>query len=567
MKRCTWAVISPSPLDTLAQLNSDFALSAARDVECHQYLALILEKDRNEYATSLTWLAFLVQPITAGPLPDAYLPIWPCTTGPRAPINPGFDWPFGDCVLRTGDPLLFTPTITDPRNPVVLPQPDADRFREIFLADREELERQMFLTKKARMREERDAAGLSSESESTWTNFSAHSTRIAIQPGELFRPLVHISADVCYEVAPFFTPRDQLEQDRKSIMRIFARFSQLSTESTVGWVVATRSETYEPLALQEDSGSIPDLCAPLLEFSSQLERCWSPDRVETPTNEQDQDYEDDYPYPELPSAPAPSLPPPASFDIDSLRVTYFDIYGTLIDKETGVFVALQRLLERSSFQFGRREALSFYFESEVEVKRRTPGARYAQILTEAYEDVALRLGIPLQDTSDSSFFAESIKQWPLMPLAEWCLINLRHIPAISLVALADVDHESLLQTPAFTILAPFFDAVFTWDACKTYKPDVAAFAAPLAYYDALGVPRAHTCLVSTHLLSDMEPARKLGVPALWMRFPGSLAGHVWTQENASIAWASDDFPTLVADLLHPNNTLVTSSPAVPPDLL
>ncbi|KAJ7852964.1 HAD-like domain-containing protein [Mycena leptocephala] len=229
------------------------------------------------------------------------------------------------------------------------------------------------------------------------------------------------------------------------------------------------------------------------------------------------------------------LAPPPILDVTSVRVIYLDLYDTLIDRETGIFTALRPLLERSPYEFDRHEALSFYFESEMEMKRRTPGAPYAQILADTYGDVALRLGIAPHNAADALLFAQSVQDWPCMPDAGWFLYNLACSPRLSIVAVADVDHDFLLRTPAFASLAPFFEAVFTWDVCHTYKPDPAVFDAPLRYYDALGVSRAHSYLVSSSLLRDMEPARELGLPAVWIRYPGSLAANMQTFEDASPA--------------------------------
>ncbi|KAJ7216198.1 HAD-like domain-containing protein, partial [Mycena haematopus] len=199
----------------------------------------------------------------------------------------------------------------------------------------------------------------------------------------------------------------------------------------------------------------------------------------------------------------------------AVQVIYFDIHGTLIDKELGVFDALSPLLARSPYQFDRNEAVSFYLESEYEIKKRCPGAPYVHILSETYDDVALRLGIE-PTSSDSTLFAHSIVDWPLVPNAEWCLATLRNISGLSISAIADVDQDSLDQTSAFTTLAPYFDTVFTSDTCAAFKPALAVFEGPLRHYDVLGVQREGTCIVSASLLLDVEPARELAVPGVWM---------------------------------------------------
>ncbi|KAJ6617690.1 HAD-like domain-containing protein, partial [Mycena sp. CBHHK59/15] len=205
------------------------------------------------------------------------------------------------------------------------------------------------------------------------------------------------------------------------------------------------------------------------------------------------------------------------------QVLYFDVYGALIDNESGIFDALKPLLAQSPYRFNRWEALSFYFESEVEVKRRTPSAPYSQILADSYADMALRLGLSLS-VGESAVFAASSTNWPLLDGAVWCLQTLHPwIPA--LVGILDVDEDTARRSAAFAALAPYLAQIFTWDAGHAYKPDLAAFHAPLSYYDAHGVPRAHRCLVSNGLLRDLEPARELGLPAAWLRLPGSLAAN------------------------------------------
>ncbi|KAJ6617704.1 hypothetical protein B0H10DRAFT_1299326 [Mycena sp. CBHHK59/15] len=145
--------------------------------------------------------------------------------------------------------------------------------------------------------------------------------------------------------------------------------------------------------------------------------------------------------------------------------------------------------------------------------------------------MALRLGLSLS-VGESAVFAASSTNWPLLDGAVWCLQTLHPwIPA--LVGILDVDEDTARRSAAFAALAPYLAQIFTWDAGHAYKPDLAAFHGPLAYYDAHGVPRAHRCLVSNGLLCDLEPARELGLPAAWLRLPGSLAANAPTVEYAA----------------------------------
>ncbi|KAF7373411.1 HAD-like protein [Mycena sanguinolenta] len=405
--------------------------------------------------------------------------------------------------------------------------------------------------RRMRIKEERRGAGFSSGGTwDQWTSFSPRSTRIPRMPGEIFPRLVYLSAKVHYDLsaADDLGTLNDWEEERKTILRLLARFSDPSTGRAIRWAreiqMLNESGSLFSLPMQED---IPDLtCAPLVEVVSLFDRPPSPvnqpDALQSQTEESDhvvEDWSDSgggyYEIPDEDSCPVPRIsvrkpppPPQPNFAFPAVQVVYFDVHGTLIDKELGVFQALSPLLSRSPYQFDRSEAVAFYLESEYEIKKRTPAAPYEP-------------------------FARSIADWPLVSYAQWCLAVLHNnILGLSISAIADVDHDSLHRTSAFAALAPYFDTVFTTDTCAAYKPALAVLEGAVRHYDALGVQRENTCVVSASLLLDLEPARELSVPGIWMRYPQSLAEHVDPWESA--------FPALgslhLADLAHHfvNNT-------------
>ncbi|KAJ7353440.1 hypothetical protein DFH08DRAFT_987849 [Mycena albidolilacea] len=174
---------------------------------------------------------------------------------------------------------------------------------------------------------------------------------------------------------------------------------------------------------------------------------------------------------------------------------YFDVYGTFIDKEAGVFEALKPLLGRSPYQFDRNEAVSFYLESECEVKRRAHGALYPQILSDTYDDVAL---LHRQ------------------------------------LAAAGVDHDSLEYTLAFTAIAPYFDSVFTSDKCGAYKPDPSSRdpkAIKMCSVSRANIPAS--CRAACSWI--WSPPKSSVFPGVWMQYPQSLAENVHSSEGAQHA--------------------------------
>lgn len=189
------------------------------------------------------------------------------------------------------------------------------------------------------------------------------------------------------------------------------------------------------------------------------------------------------------------------------------------EKETGVFEALKPLLGRSPYQFDRNEAVSFYLESECEVKKWR-----AQILSDTYDDVALRLGTECTSL-DSALFAQSIANWLLVLHAQLCLATLYTIPGLRIAAIADVDHDSLERTFAFTAIAPYFDSVFTSDKCGAYKPD--PFSRDPQAITMCSVSRANIPAPCRAACSwTWSPPKSSVFPRVWMQYQQSLAENV-----------------------------------------
>ncbi|KAJ6517211.1 HAD-like domain-containing protein, partial [Mycena vitilis] len=227
-------------------------------------------------------------------------------------------------------------------------------------------------------------------------------------------------------------------------------------------------------------------------------------------------------------------------------VIYFDVFGTLIDHESGIFTALESLISQSSYRFTRNEALSWYFDVEHEVKKRTPELPYVQLLARAYANMATLLG--LASTDDEVFrFSCSIFNWPLFGDAVPTLQALR--PFVSVLAgLVDMDFELFSKTAAFEQLNPFLETMSSWDLFHVYRPEPNAIYPPLMFHDSLGIPRAHRCFVSSALFRELEPACHADIPAIWLRRPGTIAANLST-DNGSFVWKiCERLPDLVSAL-------------------
>ncbi|KAJ6517269.1 hypothetical protein C8R47DRAFT_1086829, partial [Mycena vitilis] len=291
----------------------------------------------------------------------------------------------------------------------------------------------------------------------------------------------------------------------------------------------------------------------LLRLSSTLERPPSPYISSTEQDDKEEEEDDD---PEagwggddwLDGISVFRFPLRPKIEPRALVVMYFDLYGTLIDHETGIFNGLSSLLARSTSRFSRYEALSFYFETESEVKKAQPHLPYPRILAEAYTDMALRLGLTSTE-KECSTFAASLINWPLFADAIPCLQTLRpYIPV--LIGVADIEYTTLLKTDAFPLLQPYLAETFAWEPSNGYRPEAGVYP-PISYHDGMGVPREHRVHISSALYPDIEYVSEDNIAAVWMRRLDSLAANVPApSENDSFHWkVCETLPQLVSEIL------------------
>ncbi|KAJ7167871.1 hypothetical protein C8R46DRAFT_1350786 [Mycena filopes] len=526
-----WAILSPSPRHSVAYLESPLATAAAAELECGQYLVLV-EPSRSEHFTCA--VAYVIQSAQL-PLPVTYVPILPCRLGTREPLAPDFDWPFGECVVDTSQRLVFEPVSlgSDVNVPRAMSEAASLAFAALSDADDSQQLREELLERRIRRKTEREAAGLLDD-DGRWTTFSLKSTVPDTRPGQFSSS--SISAQIHYDIKSLrgLLPASQCFSDVKNVERFRARFSRLGTERTILWTMSEASGATSKISEEHSTSDFEQ--SALWDFSTTFERPISPDQ-DAPVPELVEDLEDDPDdwWGGRAYGISHEFPAPPVFEPQSLQLIYFDVYGTLIDSESGIFCALGPLLARSSYDFDRREALSMYLEVESELKRRVTDTPYSEILAKAHQAMALRLGLT-STPDESSAFASSLIHWPLFDGAVQALHALHSaIPNLKLVVIADMDVDTLYETSAFPIISPFFGEIWSWDLCHTYRPDPYTFSPAVIYHDGVGVLRSQRCLISNALFERLEFGCQFLVPAVWMRNPAGLAAGL-PSADASFVW-------------------------------
>src|SRR6201994_1204577 len=88
----------------------------------------------------------------------------------------------------------------------------------------------------------------------------------------------------------------------------------------------------------------------------------------------------------------------------------FDVYGTLIDWETGIYEAFRDEAARDGFTIERDELLPLFHEIEQQIEAGSYEL-YAEVLRRTAVQIAKQLGWPLEP-SRSGFLPDSVKRWP-----------------------------------------------------------------------------------------------------------------------------------------------------------
>src|ERR1700760_1200199 len=88
----------------------------------------------------------------------------------------------------------------------------------------------------------------------------------------------------------------------------------------------------------------------------------------------------------------------------------FDVYGTLIDWETGIYEAFRDEAARDGFTIERDELLPLFHEIEQQIEAGSYEL-YAEVLRRTAVQIAKQLGWPLEP-SRSCFLPNSVARWP-----------------------------------------------------------------------------------------------------------------------------------------------------------
>jgi 2-haloacid dehalogenase len=184
----------------------------------------------------------------------------------------------------------------------------------------------------------------------------------------------------------------------------------------------------------------------------------------------------------------------------------FDVYGTLIDWEEGVYQAFKREADRDGFTIDRDQIIPLFHEISREIEGGSYEL-YAEVLRRTALEIAKRIDWPLEP-SRSGFLPDSVARWA--PFKETNAQLKKFMGKFETGLISNVDDKLLGQTRRH--IPGDFDLVVTAQQVRSYKPDPAHFK---ECERRMGGKKGWVHIAASYY-HDVEPCVKLKVPVIWV---------------------------------------------------
>ena len=197
--------------------------------------------------------------------------------------------------------------------------------------------------------------------------------------------------------------------------------------------------------------------------------------------------------------------------LSDFKALTFDVYGTLIDWESGMAEALKPLTRRVHQSLSRDQILEAHAYHESTTQLQTPAKRYDALLAVVYKRLAEEWGVPVS-WDECLAYGQSVRDWPAFADSAEALIYLKE--HFKLIVLSNVDNASFAHSNQK--LAVKFDAVYTAEDIGSYKPSARNFEYMLAQLDRQGIGKVDILHTAESMFHDHGPANAHGLANCWI---------------------------------------------------
>ncbi len=197
--------------------------------------------------------------------------------------------------------------------------------------------------------------------------------------------------------------------------------------------------------------------------------------------------------------------------LSNFKALTFDVYGTLIDWETGMVASLKPLTDRVSRPLSRDEILEAHAYHESTTQRWTPAKIYSDLLAVVYRRLAEEWGVEVA-WEECVAYGLSVPQWPAFEDSASALRYLKQ--HFKLIVLTNTDNKSFAGSNARLGIA--FDGVYTAEDIGNYKPSDRNFDYMLETLKRQGIEKNEILHTAESLFHDHAPANKHRLANCWI---------------------------------------------------
>lgn len=213
------------------------------------------------------------------------------------------------------------------------------------------------------------------------------------------------------------------------------------------------------------------------------------------------------------------------------KVLSFDIYGTLINWETGIYDALLSRLDQTTLEHTlgalsaddlRTSLLSIFHTTELKIQKDFPTLPYPLLLKEVFMSICERLELKVPVDKALSF-GQTIANWPPFKDSVSSLKICQKYYKI--VVLSNVSSAAFNAACRNFLEGVCFDAIYTAEDIGSYKPDVKNFHYLVDHvYRDFRVAKDEILHVANSFTHDHVPLKKVGMqPGVWIERRGERA--------------------------------------------
>jgi 2-haloacid dehalogenase/putative hydrolase of the HAD superfamily len=197
--------------------------------------------------------------------------------------------------------------------------------------------------------------------------------------------------------------------------------------------------------------------------------------------------------------------------LSDFKVLTFDVYGTLIDWESGMVTGLKPLTDKVSRHLSRDDILEAHAYYESTTQRWTPSKKYYDLLAVVYRRLAEEWGVPVT-WEECVAYGTSVRHWPAFEDSREALAYLKQ--HYKLVVLTNTDNLSFSGSNAR--LGVHFDGVYTAEDVGSYKPADRNFDYMLETLARQGYGKGDILHTAESMFHDHQSANKYGLANCWI---------------------------------------------------